>query len=399
MTGPQRWTACAGLFPLHLKSVEALVFRVPIPDPVATSFGVMRDRPAVVVRVEDGEGGTGWGEVFCNWPTVGAEHRGRLVNEVLAPMVAGQVFDHPQDVALHLERASRVLVIQCDEPGPFAQCMAGIDVAVWDLAARRAGVPLWQLLSGTQAEGPVRLPVYASGLNPGHPVELAQQKWAEGYRAFKLKVGFGLECDLANLSALRVTLGEDVPLMIDANQAWTPEEALVASALLAPYAPTWLEEPLQADVPLAEWAELSQQSPIALAAGENMRSDAAFDAAIASGAFRYLQPDCIKWGGVSRCYAIGQRIVAGGVQYCPHYFGGGIGLLASAHLLAAVERGGARGSAAGGVLEVDVNWNPLRTWLAHPFPPIEDGRMVLPSAPGLGVEPDLAALAPYRVAI
>jgi len=102
-----------------------------------------------------------------------------------------------------------------------------------------------------------------------------------------------------------------------------------------------------------------------------------------------VQPDLAKWGGISGTAAVIDRIAAAGLRYCPHYLGGGIGLLASAHLLAA------RGEA-DGWLEVDANENPLRTLLCPPLASLDNGRMTLPAAPGLGVEPDLATLRDLR---
>src|SRR5688572_32041169 len=80
---------------LRPASLRALVFRCPIETPVITSFGVMRERPMVLVRAEDADGAVGWGEIWCNFPAVGAEHRARLVETVLAPLVEGRVFDGP----------------------------------------------------------------------------------------------------------------------------------------------------------------------------------------------------------------------------------------------------------------------------------------------------------------
>ena len=102
-----------------------------------------------------------------------------------------------------------------------------------------------------------------------------------------------------------------------------------------------------------------------------------------------MQPDIAKWGGFSACAPLADRILAAGHRYCPHWLGGGIGLAASAHLLAAA--GG------DGLLEVDVNDNPLREAVL-PKPEITAGKMLLPRGTGLGVEPDLSALAPFRVA-
>ena len=361
--------------------VDAHVFRYPIATPVRTSFGVMHDRPAVFVRVEDADGAVGWGEIWCNFPACGAEHRARLVDTVLAPLLLGQRFDGPAAAWAALSARTEVLALQSGEPGPIAQAIAGVDLALWDLSARRAGQPLWRHLGGERQ----RVPVYASGINPDQPERTAERVRAEGYRAYKLKIGFGEQRDTANLRALRQVLGEDAALMVDANQAWSLDEARHMAALLAPFNLGWLEEPLRADRPWTEWQALQATTAIPLAAGENLAGDAAFDAAVQAGVLRVLQPDAAKWGGISANWPIVQRAQAAGLRYCPHYLGAGIGLMASAHLLAAA--GG------DGLLEVDSNPNPLRTELAPPLQQIDaDGCIDLGEAPGIGVVPDLAYL-------
>ena len=365
---------------LCIRSLQALVFRCPIETPVVTSFGVMRDRPMVLVRAEDRDGAVGWGEVWCNFPAVGAEHRARLIESVLSPLLLDREFASAKEIFQLLSGKTAVLAIQSGEPGPLAQAIAGVDIALWDLAARKAGQPLWRLLGGASPQ--VR--VYASGLNPDAPEKLALSRRNEGYRAFKLKIGFGIERDLANLQALRDTLGEEAALMVDANQAWTLQEALNQADRLRDLKLQWLEEPLRADRPWSEWQSLARTTPVPLAAGENLAGDAAFDAALASKALGVVQPDIAKWGGFSGCLAVARRIVAAGRRYCPHYLGGGVGLLASAHLLAAV--GG------DGLLEVDANPNPLRELTCGPVARVQAGTVTLADAPGLGAAPDLAAL-------
>lgn len=365
------------LSPVHAARIEAFVFRCPIATPVRTSFGTMHERPAVFVRVEDHDGATGWGEIWCNFPSCGAEHRAKLVDTVMAPLLASRAFDGPAEASDWLTQRTAVLAIQSGEPGPMAQVIAGIDLALWDLCARRAGQPLWRYLGGAQGG----VGVYASGINPDRPQDLAAARLAEGYRAFKLKIGFGRERDLANLAAMREVLGPDLPLMTDANQAWSLDEARSMALQLEAFNLGWLEEPLRADRPWHEWQQLSQATGIPLAAGENIAGPAAFDAAIAQGVLSVLQPDSAKWGGISGCWPVIARAQAAGLRYCPHYLGGGIGLLHSAHLLAA-----AGGS---GILEIDANSNPLRTALAPALSRVMEGRCSLGAQPGIGVEPDL----------
>ncbi|HSP01498.1 MAG TPA: mandelate racemase/muconate lactonizing enzyme family protein, partial [Thioalkalivibrio sp.] len=127
--------------PVQIMRLEVFVFRVPIAAPVITSFGEMRDRPAVLVRLEDQDGAQGWGEVWCNFPACGAEHRARLLESVLAPRLIGARFGSVAEATRGLEAAQRVLAVQTAEWGPLAQCLAGVDIALWDLAARRAGKP------------------------------------------------------------------------------------------------------------------------------------------------------------------------------------------------------------------------------------------------------------------
>ena len=370
---------------LRVRSLRALVFRAPIAAPVTTSFGTMHDRPCVLVRAEDGEGRVGWGEIWCNFPMVGPEYRARLVDSVFAPLVEDRAFDDSAAAFHTLTEATAILALQCGEPGPFAQCIAGIDIAVWDLAAQTAGQPLWRMLGGSSPA----LPVYASGLNPSDGAEHAAACQAAGYRAFKLKLGFGPARDIAALQALRTTLGPEATVMADVNQGWTLTEALEMAPALARFGLDWLEEPLRADRPWSEWQALAGQCPMRLAAGENIAGETDFQAAIESGALGVVQPDVGKWGGLTGTLPVAKRILSAGLRYCPHWLGGGIGLLASAHLLAAV--GG------DGTLEVDANPNPLRTALAGPLDRVIDGRAALTDAPGLGTSPDLEALQAYRV--
>ena len=173
--------------------------------------------------------------------------------------------------------------------------------------------------------------------------------------------------------------------MVDANQGWSLAEAQSMAERLQGYGLGWLEEPLRADRPWSEWQALRAHTDIPLAGGENLAGDAAFDAAIAAQVWTVMQPDAAKWGGISGCWPVIERSRAAGLRYCPHYLGGGVGLMASAHLLAAA--GG------DGMLEVDANDNPLRSALAPALRNITEGCVTLGDAAGIGVLPDPAAIA------
>ncbi len=369
--------------PLHLERVESHVLRAPVTAPVRNSFRTLHAREALLVRVCDQDGAWGWGEIWCNYPPGAAAHRARLVDEFFAPLLAGRRFDGPAQAFAELERAARVPALQCGELGPYAQVIGGIDVALWDLAARRAGEPLWRWLAGSS-----RVKAYASGIGPDRPEAIVGAKLAEGYRAVKMKVGFGDAVDQRNVRAVREVLGSGGELMLDANQRWEVADATAAANRLAEYEPVWLEEPIAADEPVEAWAALAAAVSVPLAAGENLRGLAAFTALIESRTVRYIQPDAGKWGGCSGGLAVARRAAREGCTFCPHWLGGGVGLMASLHLLAA--SGGA------GWAEIDANANPLRTDFLPADWSVRDGEIALGTAPGIGVEPDAEAIERYR---
>ncbi|MCB2009073.1 MAG: mandelate racemase/muconate lactonizing enzyme family protein [Geminicoccaceae bacterium] len=360
--------------------IEALVYRAPIASPLHTSFGTMRDRPCVIVRVTDRDGSIGWGEAWCNWPTVAAEYRARLVGEVVAPAMLEKTFESPQAAFEETSRRMEKLTLQTGDVGPLAQAVSGIDLALWDLAARKAGKRLCDLIGDANRAD---VPAYASGLNPDRPEMMARRRHDEGHRAFKLKIGFGRERDLRNLAALRDELGDGVAIAVDANMAFELDEAIAMSEAMAPFDLLWFEEPLRADASNTEWKELAARSPVRLAAGENLRGHD-LHAAIDSGTLGVIQPDVSKWGGISGNLPVIRAANRAGMVFCPHWLAGGIGLRASMHLLAAF--GG------DGLLEYDSNPNPLRERLADDFLEIADGRIAIPDAPGIGIAPDLEGI-------
>lgn len=372
---------------INIRKVETFVFRVPVERPVRSAVGSYDNRPGVLVRIEDTEGFCGWGEVFCNFPPCGAEHRARIIDTMLGPLLIGHPkFSRPEEAYIYLSQKMAIIILKSGEFGPFAQCIAAIDIALWDLWARREKYPIWKLLN---QNGNPQVKVYSSGLGPDAPEEAAVVKQQEGYRAFKLKVGFDLEFDLRNLKALREALGSDAIIMVDANQVWNLDQAISRAMDFAKYDLHWIEEPIRCDRPIQEWQQLAETSPISLAAGENLRSEEEFKGVIEMGIIKFLQPDIIKWGGFSGLLPIINYSDRAGLVYCPHSLAGGVGLIASAHLLAT--------SRNPGWLEIDSNENPLRTYIIDPFPEIIDGTLSLPDEPGLGWVPDMQAVYEFRV--
>ena len=369
-----------------LARVEAHVFRTPIKDPVRTSFGTMTERVAVFVSAEDSDGARGWGEIWCNFPNAAAEHRALLFADIVAPRALGKPVDDPVALWGEIDRALHVLRVQSGDAGAFSAAAAGLDLALHDLRARKRGLPLWRALGGTD-DSPV--PVYGSGINPGPgAVDSVARLRDAGYRAFKIKVGFGQETDLGSLRPAAKSLKSGERLMVDANQGWDLRTACAILPRLAEFGLGWIEEPLIADRPMSEWSQVAAVAPTQLAAGENLRGAGGFQKAIDSGLLGVIQPDAAKWGGHSGCLPVAKAALAAGRTYCPHFLGGALGLIHSLHLLAAV-----RGP---GLLEVDANSNPLREGLLGDLMTVREGAVSLPGGQGLGLEPDIKSLAALR---
>lgn len=360
---------------IKITRIQAWALRSPTEKPVATSFGVMHDRPAVLVRVEDRDGAFGWGEIWANWPAAGAEHRLRLLEMDVAHLILGAKFNSPTEFFHKLDAQTRIRAVQCGEIGPFAQVIAGLDIAVWDMAARRAGLPLRRLI---RDDAPNSVPAYASGIQVAAAADLMPRAQSEGHLRFKLKVGFDMDADIVAVRDLQAGLADHELIACDANQAWSLEQAREFVTGVAEVPLHWLEEPLPVFADGAEWETLAKSSAMPLAGGENIIGEADFDRAIKAGVLSVIQPDVAKWGGVTGCLAVARKALANGRRYFPHFLGAGIGMAASAELLAGV--GG------DGLLEVDVNDNPLRSLFFDDGEPISDGMWTCGDGPGLSID-------------
>lgn len=365
--------------PLRIKEVATFVLEAPIAKPVRNSWRTLTTRSSLLIRVTDHEGAQGWGEVWCNYPPRGAHHRADLINHVAAPIILDRNFEGPEQVFDALERALRIPTVTAGEPGPFAQIVAGVDNALWDLVTKRAGKPLWQYFDGVP-----RIEVYASGLSPDEPGPIAEQAVKNGFRAAKLKVGVESAVDLKNSAELRAILGNSGKLMYDANQRWSVDQASIEIRKFSEFEPIWMEEPIAGDEPLSAWKNLAKTSVLPLAAGENARGRAAFDGFVETGVLQFLQPDMGKWGGVTECLPLGRRAIAAGIKFCPHWLGSAIGLMSSLNLL------GAAGGVGWG--EVDANPNPLRELLMPSDIKVVDGFITLSNSPGIGFIPNMDVL-------
>jgi len=377
-----------------LTTLQLLHYRHPLATPIETTMGQVTSRPALILRIEDEEGAYGWGEIWCNFPPGGDCYRAELALSALPGVIKKQSLDtnavfHGAQQALH--RVS----LQAGEPGPIAQLCAGLDIAVIDLKARRQGVPISTLIATDfsfkkiSEDRPHAVKAYASGVGPAYYEQQMERMRSRGYQHFKQRIGFGNNDSIPQLQAAARGLQQGETLMADANQSWSLSTAMQRITQLESLELGWLEEPLMADAADYDWLSLTNSSATPLAGGENLRSLADFKKAIKHRTFSVYQPDVCKWGGLSGCANVAKQVIDSGQRYCPHFLGGGIGLLASAHLLYATGHDG--------MLEVDSSDNPLQEILAGRSLSLSSGLFQLGSGSGLGIEPDIETAKEYLV--
>lgn len=327
----------------------------------------------LLVKVETEDGRTGWGEAFGHAaiPTTQA-----ALHSIVAPLVIGRDATAIAALSRQVLHGTHLL----GRNGPFVYAYSGIEIALWDLLGKRAGMPLWQLLGGS-APGP--LPAYASLLSYGNDLALVARNTAEaraaGYRHIKLHE-LTREAVLAAKAA-----APDAAVMLDVNCAWTPPLARDMAASLAGDGLFWLEEPVWPPEDAAGLASLRQHG-IPLSAGENTAGLFGFKALIDAGAIDIAQPSVTKLGGIGEMLRVIELARARGIEVVAHspYFGPGF--VATLHIASAMlERPLIE------VLWLEMEANPFNPWVSP-----KDGMLVVPGGPGLGCDPDLAVLARYR---
>lgn len=368
----------------RIESVRCLLLRLPLPQPIDGPFGRLSARPNLIAVVETSAGVRGIGEIWANFPPWGPAERIAIVEQAIRPVLVGETLDDPARLYARMHARLRLLSNQWGAPGPVHQAIAGVDIALWDAFARALGKPLTAVLRA-DGRAVARVPVYASGIRRDAAATIAGAR-SRGHLRFKLQTAFSVEANRTLLREGRAAAGDD-PLMTDANQTFTAEsfaalrDDLVAARLL------WVEEPFPVD-DVAAYRAWPRDLGLRLAFGENARGLQEIEQVIALGA-DVVQPDITKTAGISEGLTIGRRVVAAGRRLCLHMYGGGLGVIASAHLTAAID--------GADWLETDSNDNPLYSQVFAPAIRIENGELVMPDGPGLGVELDEACVRRHAV--
>lgn len=357
---------------MRIKEAAVRHESIPIDQPVKTAFGTMTERHAVYLVVEDEAGHRGIGESWVNFPAWGPWERIAAFEHVINPWLEGREIENVGATVDALYAALRGPAVQSGTMGPLLGALCAVELALWDLAAQNAGLPLANLLWEAPRK---KVRVYASGINSPLPWDLIDAHLDWGVTLFKLKLGFDDDLDRNNLEALHAHLDGRAALAIDVNRAWSLEKALSWIEVLADHDIAWLEEPLRVeDEP--RMAELRAASRVPIAGAENWMLTPESDmTALAAGSIDVVQPDVTKYAPLHLVQQLGEALAGTPKRLVPHYLGSAPGGAASLHFAAGCPEG---------LLEWDLNRNPLRTAFFHEAFVIENGCIVLPDRPGLG---------------
>lgn len=361
---------------MKISTIDCACYRIPLPVVLSDStHGAMTHFELVTVRLVDADGVEGLGYTY----TVGAGGLAvhALVDRYIQPLIVGEDSSRIEALwqkmwwALHYGGRG----------GPTVLAISAVDIALWDLAAKRARHPLWRHLGGHDPH----VPCYAGGIDLQFPLDqLLRQAdgfLAQGFRAIKMKVGRAhLSEDVERVAAMRKKLGANFPLMADANMQWSVDQAIRAARALAEFQLVWLEEPTIPD-DVAGHARIVREGGVPIATGENLHTLYEFKQMIAAGGVTFPEPDVSNCGGVTVFMKICHLAEAFNLPVTSH----GVHDL-TVHLLAAAPNRS----------YLEIHGFGLDRFMVAPMR-MHEGMAVAADRPGHGVELDWSKLAAHLV--
>jgi D-galactarolactone cycloisomerase len=361
-----------------MKIVDVRTYPViyPVQEPFSNGMRTTRQRPFGIVEVITDSGISGWGE----GTTVPARRA------IEAAVIGRSPFDYEVIwQALHLQ-------------GTDAGAISGIDIALWDIMGKALGQPIYNLLGGAFRD---RVEAYATGLfrrerkDPTAAlVEEARGYADQGFKAMKMKVGFGPEYDIKNVAAVRRAIGDDILFAVDANCAYDRGSAIAVGQRLAENNLLWFEEPISSD-DVEGYIEIRRALKVRVSGGEQLRGHRAFRRMLQERALDIVQPDVSICGGFTEFRKIAAMASANHVRVVPHMFGTAIRFAATLHLLANLPDAPRANVPFPALFEYDMSENALRTELAKDPIRHSGGIVAVPQGPGLGIEINRDLLAKY----
>jgi L-alanine-DL-glutamate epimerase-like enolase superfamily enzyme len=365
---------------MKITKVEPIFVGIPYdhgaPRPMRQGFGDWDVQPILLVRVETDAGITGWGEAFSHASTPVTM---TAITEVVAKLAIGRDGERIGETMRDLARRTQSMA----RSGPVQFALSGLDIALWDIAGKSAGQPVWRLLGGKETRASI--PAYASLFrlgSPDHVARVAARAVERGYRHVKLH-----EHSVEAVAAARRAIGPDVSLMVDTNCHWdNPDDVIAICNDLEQYDIAWLEEPLYPADDYDVMAQIRRAVRVPIAAGENLGNYNDVRWLADAKAVDIIQPSVAKLGGITAMVKAMSYSEDRGIRAVPHSPFLGPALMATIHLIAAMPR-----PALCEHRFCDLERSPLGESMIS-----ERGCLAVPDRPGLGFEVDQAVVEKYR---
>ena len=359
-----------------IQSLQTDYYRIPLPVVLSdASHGEVTHFDFVTARITTADGLEGVGYTFT--PGTGGAaihaHIDRDLRGVLLGADAGRIEQLWKRMWWHVHFAGR--------GGALTLAISAVDIALWDLAGKRAGEPWWRFFGGCEN----RVRAYAGGVDLQFTLDalVAQTEGflERGFRAIKMKVGRpNLSEDVERVARLRQILEPDQPLMVDGNMGWRVDEAIRAARAFAEHGVYWIEEPTIPD-DYEGHARIAREGGVPVATGENLRTLHEFEQMIRYGEIAFPEPDVALCGGVTVWRKIAGLAEAHNLPVTTH----GVHDL-QVHLLAAVPNASF----------LEVHMFGVEPYIRHPIE-IDNGYAIAPDRPGHGVEFDWEMLSNHLV--
>lgn len=384
---------------MKITRLDTYFLSIPLPQPVRTSTNTISQVSEVIVKLTTDAGLVGLGEAHGPFLFRQGPEGMRVVNEIvqqITPLVVGEdpfnIERIWQDLFALTYTSVRGIPPLARQQRQLVTAMSAIDIALWDLMGQATQRPVYALLGGALRQ---RVPAYATGFyyrDNERPDDLAREAalyLAKGYRTLKVKVG-GLtpEEDAKRVGFIRDIVGDDVALMLDANQGWNLQTAIRAARLCEPYNIFWLEDPMPWYDERHTLQRLKAATSIPIAAGETEYTPFGLRTMIVEGLVDYVIIDSTWSGGLTTWRKAAMLAELYHVPMASHHD-------PQIHIHAQAA------SPTGFILEsfADPTRDPLWFELFRERPEVVDGHMALPDKPGLGLELREDTLEKYGVKI